>query len=151
MAVGFTFNVEVFATTSILWEAYQVTLHYDDAILDGVTPNPDQSWNTAPVEGVHGGNRFSFTTTPAFCTPSTQGTSRFLEDDSGQASWAVVCTEDAPGTNHTGEGALVQFAFKCEAPGTANLTLTDINDTYLLDAAFTPYNDAQQNATIVCQ
>ncbi len=150
VAVGDSFNVEIVTTTSLPWEGYQITLHYDDVVLDGVVPNPDQPWTAAPIEGGRGGNRFAFTTTPAFCTPSTHGPSRNLEDDAGLANWAMTCSESASGTSHTGSGALVQFTFKCEAPGAANLTLADVNDTFLLSSDFTQYNDQQSSAAIAC-
>ncbi len=151
VALGYTFNLDVVATASLSWQAYQITLHYDDVVLDGVIPSPDQPWTAAPIEGVRGGNRFAFTTTPAFCTPSSQGLSRNLEDDAGLANWAMTCTEAATGTSHADAGALAQFTFTCEAVGSASLTLTDINDTFLLAANFAQYNDAQYGATITCQ
>ncbi len=150
-SVGSNVNVDVVVDANVAWEGYQITLNYDDVRLDGVVPAPDQPWTAAPIAGVRGGNRFAFTTTPAFCTPSTHGPSRFLEDDAGAADWAMTCTEATSGTSHSGEGALVQFTFKCEAAGTASLTLGDVNNTFLLAADFSQYNDAQANATITCQ
>ena len=110
---GDSFNVEVSTNTtnSLPWEGYQVTLNYNDVMLDAVAPAT--GWDVAPAEGTSGGNAFSFTT-GATCTPATQSASVFGEDDSGLANYAMTCTETTSGTAHTGEGALIQFAFTCE-------------------------------------
>ncbi len=149
VAVGSSFNVEVSINTTdgLPWEAYQVTLDYDDVVLDAV--GPDSDWDTAPVEGVNGGNVFAFTT-GAFCTPPTQSGAIFTENDSGTAQWALTCTEITSATNHTGEGALVRFTFTCEESGTADLDLRDVADTFLLDAAFSQFNDHVHNASVTC-
>jgi hypothetical protein len=153
IAIGSSLNVEiVVATSGLPWEGYQVVMSYDDVVLDRVVPNPDVSWISAPIEGVRGGNVFAFTTAPPLCTPTTHSDSiNVLEDDAGLANWAMTCTELALGASHTGQGALVQFTLRCEAVGVALLTLADIGDTFLLDSALNAYNDAQYNATIMCQ
>ncbi len=149
VAVATSFNVEVSTNTtnSLPWEAYQVTLGYNDIVLDAV--GPASVWETAVSEGVNGGQVFPFTT-GSFCTPSTQSASIFNEDDVGVAEWAVTCTEDTSGTEHTGEGALVQFTFTCDTDGTADLDLRDVNDTFLLDSAFSQFNEHVHNATVTC-
>ena len=140
VATGTSFNVEVSTNTtdSLPWEGYQMTLDYNDVTLDGVVPGVDPGWETAPVEGVNGGDVFNAGfTTGRSCIPATQGGGRFLEDDSGTANWAVTCTETTSGTTHTGEGALIQFAFTCENDGTADFSIRGVADTFLLDNAFT--------------
>ena len=152
ISVGGAFNVSVGATaTGFAWEAYQVTLHYDDMKLDGIVPIPDQPWNSAPVAGVHGGNVYAFTTGPAFCTPSNQSSSRNLEDDSGLANWAMTCTESTSGTSHTSYGPLVEFTFRCESAGVASLTVADMSGTFLLTTDFSQHNELQESATVTCQ
>jgi hypothetical protein len=95
---------------------------------------------------------FAFTTAPPLCTPTTHGDSiNVLEDDAGLANWAMTCTELTLHMEHTGAGALVQFTLRCEAAGTANLTLAGIGDTFLLDSPLNAYNEAQYNAAITCQ
>ena len=156
--VGSTFNVEVVldAHPGPNWEAYQVTMDYDDVKIDGklpLDPPPaasDTGWTMTPVQGVNGGNTFTFTM-GASCIPSTQAASRFGEDDNGLANWAMTCAESVAGTAHSGIGPLVQFSLKCEAAGPAPLTLHDNVDTFLLDPEFNQYGDHVHNAVIDCQ
>ena len=149
--VGSSFNLVVLLAAGVPWEAYQITLFYNDLRLDAVVPSPDEPWTESPIEGVRGGNRFAFTTTPAVCTPSLQGSSVNLEDDFGQAKWAMTCAEAVSGTEHSGGGALVEIAFKCESAGSAVVSLTNISDTFLLRNDHSKHNNLQSYATVTCQ
>jgi hypothetical protein len=143
VAVGTAFNIDVVVNTSgdLPWEAYQVTITFDDEVVSAVAP--DVSWDIAPAEGVNGANRFAFTT-GAFCTPSDQAASVFNN------TFAMTCTEDTSVTNHTGEGPIVQFAFRCDEAGTAEFTISDIDDTFLFDADSNDFNDHTHGATVEC-
>jgi hypothetical protein len=151
VSVGQAFNVEVSTNTNpntLPWEAYQVSLDYNDVAFDGI-PAATGGWVTTPIEGTRGANMFTFTT-GAFCTPATQTASRFNEDDLGLAQWAVTCTEDVPATDHPGEGALIQFTFLCETAGQANFDLRDVADTFLFDSQGAAYGDHVHNAQVDC-
>ena len=149
VALGASFNVVVLTNTTdaLPWEGYQVTLNYDDVTLEPVAPA--STWAAAPVEGTSGGNVFVFTT-GATCTPATQAASVFGEDEIGLANYAMTCTETTSGTTHTGEGALIQFAFTCAANGTADFTISAIADTFLLDNQFNQFNNHVHNGQVTC-
>ncbi len=146
--VGGGFNIEVTTNTTDMlpWEAYQVAVDYADVVLDAV--GGSASWTATPMEGVRGGNAFPFTT-GAFCTPATQQGSIY-DDDVGSGDVYTTCTETTFSTSHTGEGPLMQFAFRCETAGTSTIAPRAIADTFLLDSAFLSYNDHQHDATITC-
>jgi hypothetical protein len=156
VAQGAAFNIVIETNTvpdTLPWEAYQITLRYNDAVLDAVTAG---GWDDAPAEGTQGGNVFAFATANEFCTPATQATSVFNadnsigEDDSGINSIAMTCTEEVPGTDHTGDGPLVQFAFLCDTSGSSTFTIDDISNTFLFDASGNDFNHHQHAATLTC-
>jgi hypothetical protein len=151
--VGESFNVEVVVTDAGAtppWWAYQVTLEYDDLVLDGVVAAPDVSWAASPVAGVHGGNVYPFSDGP-YCDPAFQGEELEFEDDSGVASWAMTCANAGPlGAFESGGGALVEFALRCERPGTAVVSTTGAADTFLYVYPEGEYNDHEHDATIRC-
>jgi hypothetical protein len=133
--------------------AYQVTVTFPVATLEW-TGLP-ASWEDAPTADA-GGNLLPFNSRP-LCDPINVPQSLTPPlNGVGDAGVTMTCAEDDVDTVTTYTGDLVDMVFRCVAPGESTLTLSDVQDTYLLHVLrlSTPnagvFGDVFRTATITC-
>jgi hypothetical protein len=141
-AVGANFTIDVHLTNVVpTYGAYQVAVDYDDVLFTAVgLPN---NWNDTPVLDVTSGSPGGTVVYPsgAICDPVPTTNSIIGEDGGGTASLSMSCAASTFGELTSYTGVLVSLVFRCETNGTGNITLQDVNGTFVLDGNINQFND----------
>lgn len=146
--IGQQFSIEIVLDVfeGVGVHAYNVEMHYDDVRLTAPASGVPGDWIDAPLLDVSGGNTAPLQGT-SFCSPDPANDALFSANDAHSAWIQVSCQSEHMMTLYT--GPLVQFVFRCDAPGVAGLAL-DRWDTYASDFNFSIVRDHVHNAVVTC-
>jgi hypothetical protein len=150
--IGTTFSTTVVLDTLGLPEyvGAGIGLYWDDQKLTAPLANVPADWTNAPEAGPIGGRILPLVDPE--CLPVPGANAIQFEDGIGTAWLTIQChstTSPIP-TSTTYLGPLVEFVFRCDASGTAAITLDPNDYTFVLDEDFDQYFDHFHNASVTC-